>query len=204
MARDYQSWVSSGSLVAQRSIGSRLTPRSACRLVAPAKRLRPLCDTAHDGLLDSRRARRPCNASGTKCELECPTFATLNQRHQLVVGLHCHDHLLSRGRQSIEVLNTASRSSLSISPDSFGLSPVLRPSLCRRVCRRFRSSKDLSHEVATCGRDEREWWRVESTQTRGATVLIDDPIAGSDLPRPDAIGHEVECSAERVCHPVPW
>jgi hypothetical protein len=34
-------------------------------------------------------------------------------------------------------------------------------------------------------------------------VLIDDPIAGSDLPRPDAIGHEVECSAERVCHPVP-
>jgi len=47
---------------------------SACRLVARAKRLRPLCDTGYGGQPDSRLARRPYAASGTRYELACPTF----------------------------------------------------------------------------------------------------------------------------------
>jgi hypothetical protein len=41
-------------------------------------------------------------------------------------------------------------------------------------------------------------------QTRGAGLLFDDPIAGSDLPTPDLTRHEVECSAERVAITFPW
>jgi hypothetical protein len=76
-------------------------PSSAGRLVAPAKPRRPTCDTAHDGPPDSRLALRPWTASGTKSEPECPTFPRLCQRHQPVAGLHCPDHLLSRGRPSL-------------------------------------------------------------------------------------------------------
>jgi hypothetical protein len=74
MADDYQGWVSPGSLGSPGLARSRLNPRCACRLVAQAKRLRHLCDTGHDGPPDSQLARRRCTASGTTCELECPTF----------------------------------------------------------------------------------------------------------------------------------
>src|SRR5215211_1616987 len=47
---------------------------SVGRRAVPAKPRRPHDGTARDGPLGSRLGRRPCTASGTWRERECPTF----------------------------------------------------------------------------------------------------------------------------------
>jgi hypothetical protein len=47
---------------------------SVGRPAVPAKRRRPLDGIARDVPPDSRLGRRPCTATGTRCERECPAF----------------------------------------------------------------------------------------------------------------------------------
>jgi hypothetical protein len=56
-------------------------PRSARRLVAPAKPRRPPCDTAHDGPPDSRLARRPWTARRYKVGTGMPNISEKSVSH---------------------------------------------------------------------------------------------------------------------------
>ena len=90
-------------------------------------------------------------------------FRDIRQRHQLVTGLQCHDHLLSWRRLVNLVIGAADRSSPASGQTA--LQPFTRRRACLRILRTFRSTKPLSHEAAACGREDRH-------RTGGAVILV--------------------------------
>jgi hypothetical protein len=138
-------------------------PSDARQPAAPAKLRRPLCDTAHDGLPDSRLARGPCTASGTECERGCLTFPRHPSATSTCHDLQRHDHLLSWRR----LVNPGHWRGRSIQPclRPDRLAAAHSPTCGSPNIEDLSIDKPLSQEAAACGREDRH-------RTGGAVILV--------------------------------
>jgi hypothetical protein len=90
-------------------------------------------------------------------------FRDIRQRHQLVTGLQRHDHLLS-WRQLVNPGHWRGRSiQPCLRPDR--LAAVHSPTCVSPNMEDLSSTKPLSHDAATCGREDRH-------RTGGAVILV--------------------------------
>jgi hypothetical protein len=131
MARDCQGWVSPGSLGSPGLVRSRLTRGALVgSLLKPSVYgLSAIPDMTAHPIASWPVALVPPAVQGVNWNAQ--HFRDISQRHQLVAGLHCHDHLLSVDGKSIEGLGRSIQPLNS--PDLLRFRRFLRPISCRRV-----------------------------------------------------------------------